>query len=610
MATTILIVSTALQYAAAFIALRLIKLTGQRTAWISIATATLLMALRRTITLASIIAGDSTAVADPAAESVALIISVLMVVGVSRIAPVFLELQKSTTEIQRSQRQLQDILDHFPAAVYVKDREGKYLLVNKYVAKTFEISKVDRLPYTDYDLLPHDVAEMARRNDAQVIAKRKPIEFQETLTGSDGTRRHYLSIKFPLFDSTGEVYAICGISSDVTERLRLDQERREFESQLQEAQRLESLGVLAGGIAHDFNNLLAAILGRIDLALSHDDVNAAVREDLDHAVSASQAAAALCNQLLVYAGKGKPQMVPVNLSELVANMSRLMEVSSSQKAKFERNLASDLPAIEADPSQVQQVVMNLVTNATEALTNASGSVTISTSHVTIDDKTSPVLHAGERLPAGSYLCLEVRDTGEGMDEETRRRLFEPFYTTKFTGRGLGLAAVAGIMKSHRGGLGVESSLGAGAVFRAYFPVSLAAPNPVSEESRARMEHNADAAILVVDDEPMIRNLVTKILERSGYAVQTAENGKQAVELFSANPDSFSLILMDVLMPVMDGHQALAEMQRIDPAAKILLSSGFDEESMNASLSADSATGFIQKPYRAMELLEAVRNALG
>jgi len=286
-------------------------------------------------------------------------------------------------------------------------------------------------------------------------------------------------------------------------------------------------------------------------------------------------------------------------------LSRLFDVFTSKRGKVELHLDSELPAIDGDKSQLQQVVMNLVTNASDALAAPSGKVTVSTTSVSIGPQGLPNLRAGDELSPGQYVCLEIRDTGAGMTEETRRRLFEPFYTTKFTGRGLGLAAVAGVVRSHRGAISLQSEQGVGSIFRVYFPVSTAATTPRTKAKDAGSVSAARGTILIVDDEPMIRELTMKVLQRAGFDVRTAENGQQAVELFAATPAAYAAVVVDLLMPVMDGYQTFVELRRIDPNAKVLLSSGFDADSMDRSRLAEGFTGFIQKPYRAQDLVDAV-----
>jgi len=494
--------------------------------------------------------------------------------------------------------------------VYVKGTDGQFLLANQYVASAFGDSLANLPGKNDFDYLPRERAVAVRLNDARVVAERRPLEFDEQVPHRDGTLHHYLSVKFPLLDAEGRVYAVCGISTDITDRIRADEERQVLAARLQHAQKLESLGILAGGIAHDFNNLLAVILAGADLARSHPTLPMDARQDLDNVVSASEAAAALCKQLLAYSGRGQLQVTSVNLSELVSQMTRLLEVSLSKKARLECQLDSGLPLIAADAAQVQQVVMNFITNASDALGDEPGTISVSTSLAVIGPSGLPNQRAGEPLTPGNYVCLEVRDTGCGMSEESRSRLLEPFYTTKVAGRGLGLAAIAGIVRGHHAGLDLTSSPGNGSTFRVFFPIP-ERPLP-SLVSRPPSMHDVgpSAKVLVVDDEPLVRLVAQRALERGGFEVVLAENGRQAVEIFSQPGTRIALVLLDLSMPEMDGEQTLVELRRIEPGVQVLLSSGYDQSSTTRAPLGGRVASFLQKPYSARALVEAVRRTIG
>lgn len=609
MSTAIVVLSTGLQYLAALLALRLVSASRHRAAWMLLAGALSLMAVRRSMTLIDVARGDSAASLDLTSEGVAFVISALLVASLARIAPMLRELSQSAADAAKNQRQIQAILDHTPSAVYVKTLAGQFLLANKYVATAFG-QTVEKMPgTTDLDYLPRERAVAVRLNDAKVVAERRPLEFDEQVSHSDGTVHHYLSLKFPLLDAEGQVYAVGGISTDITDRLRADEERQALALRLQHTQKLESLGILAGGIAHDFNNLLAVILAGADLARSHPGLPTGARRDLDNVVSASETAAALCKQLLAYSGRGQLQVTPVNLTDLVSQMTRLLEVSLSKKARLACHLDSTLPLIAADAAQLQQVVMNLITNAADALGDETGTIGVSTSLATIGPEGLPDQRAGEPLGPGNYVCLEVTDTGCGMNEESRSRLLEPFYTTKVAGRGLGLAAVAGIVRGHHAGLTLVSAPGNGSTFRVFFPIP-ERPLPALVVRPAPMQDaESSGKILVVDDEPLVREVARRALERAGFEVVLAENGRQAVETFSQQPGRIALVLLDLSMPEMDGEQTLIELRRIQPKVQVLLSSGYDQSSTRRAPLGGRVASFIQKPYTARALVAAVRQAI-
>jgi CheY-like chemotaxis protein len=290
-------------------------------------------------------------------------------------------------------------------------------------------------------------------------------------------------------------------------------------------------------------------------------------------------------------------------------MTRLLEVSLSKKARVECHLDNSLPLIAADAAQLQQVVMNLITNASEALGDEAGTIRVSTSLAVIGPEGLPDQRAGEPLGPDNYVCLEVTDTGCGMSEESRSRLLEPFYTTKVAGRGLGLAAIAGIVRGHRAGLAITSSPGNGSTFRVFFPIPERPLPAVAARPASMQEVSPSGKVLVVDDEPLVREVAKRALERAGFEVLLAENGRQAVETFSQQSARIALVLLDLSMPEMDGEQTLVELRRIEPGVQVLLSSGYDPSSSTRAPLGGRVASFLQKPYTARTLVEAVRRAI-
>jgi len=373
---------------------------------------------------------------------------------------------------------------------------------------------------------------------------------------------------------------------DVTE------ERKSAESVLQ-AQKLESIGVLAGGIAHDFNNLLTSILGNVSLAMVGLPEDDPTRPLLDIAERSSLKAAALIAQLLAYAGKGDSTVTRFDVSGLIAEILPLIQTSIPKAVQLELSLPPGLPWIRADASEIQQIVMNLVINGAEAIGSGGGSLRVSTGIAGLDP-------SDEEQPDGVY--FEVRDSGCGMDEATQRRIFEPFFTTKFTGRGLGLAAVSGIVRRLKGRLALQSAPGEGSTFRIVFPgVPAQLPEP---KAAADADLYGSGVILVVDDDPMVRNFAHAVLERYGYSVLTAENGKAAVSLFRRNAETITAVLLDLTMPVMGGGEAFRLMKEIRPEIPIIISSGYGESAVREQFTSALA-GVIRKPYTVSELREKI-----
>ncbi len=398
--------------------------------------------------------------------------------------------------------------------------------------------------------------------------------------------------------------------TDVTERKWAEEKRLHLERQLQQTQKLESLGVLAGGIAHDFNNLLAIILGNASLALDDLPHLSPARDNLGAIEATSLRAAELCRQMLAYSGKGQFVIEDIRLGALIGEMVSLLKSSLSKKAVLNLNLKEPLPTMRGDPSQIRQVVMNLVINASEAIGERSGSVTISTGIMECSHEYLSDVYLDDRLTEGSYVWLQVADTGCGMDSETQRRIFEPFFTTKFTGRGLGLSAVLGIVRGHRGTLKVYSKPGKGTTIKVLFPIApegRPAADPYDEAMLG--DWHGAGVILLVDDEESIRAMGNRMLERLGFQVLAAADGRAALEIYRTRREEIALVLLDLTMPHMDGAETFRELRRIDPAARVVMSSGYTESEIAPRFANERLSGFLQKPYALYALAQCLRNAL-
>ncbi len=407
----------------------------------------------------------------------------------------------------------------------------------------------------------------------------------------------------------GKIAFGLGVVQDITDRKRAEQEKLEMERRLLHAQKLESLGVLAGGIAHDFNNILAGIMGYADLVKVQLPASEPARKDIDIIKKAVERAAHLTRQMLAYSGKGKFIVEPVSLSQIVKDMRAMMEMSISKKATMNCKLAPDLPMIEADASQIHQIILNLVINASEAFGEASGVITISTDTIHYNAPDFSVL-GGDDLQEGHYVRLEVSDTGCGMDEQTLAKIFDPFFTTKFTGRGLGLAAVHGILRGHKGGIRVTSKPGQGTTFQVLFPV-IESPAPVSAaESGPAKPWRGTGTVLVVDDEEIVRNLAKKMVEIAGFSVLTANDGEEAVRLYREHQNEIACVLLDLTMPKMNGEETFRAIRQISPGVRVILSSGYSEETATGRFSGLGLAGFIQKPYQLDTMITTLREAVG
>jgi nitrogen-specific signal transduction histidine kinase len=387
-------------------------------------------------------------------------------------------------------------------------------------------------------------------------------------------------------------------------------ERKKFERELQETQKLESLGLLAGGIAHDFNNLLTGVLGNASLALSETPPNEPIRVQLREVIEAAERASFLTRQMLAYAGRGQFVTAMIDLSDLVQEISTLVRTSIPKSVVVKLDLAENLPYLEADPGQIQQVLMNILINAAEAIgENIVGTVTVRTSLREVNAREAAELFKSEPAAPGPYVQLEVIDTGAGMDEATKARIFDPFFTTKFTGRGLGLAAVQGIVRRHRGVIFVHSAPGEGATFRVLLPAANGQTNVIQRKQPKAGAIPRGSVALVIDDEKTVLNVAERVLSRKGIRVLTAEDGRRGVEVFRQHSPIISVVILDLQMPVMGGEEALALFHEIDPTVPIIVVSGFDKSEVTRRFSGLKPASFLQKPFRAQDLLSAVEAVL-
>ncbi len=527
------------------------------------------------------------------------------------------ELKCAEQALRQSERRFRSLIEWAPIAIYETDPEGACLYVNEKWCDLAGMNPEDaKGDGWQKGLHPDDRAE--------VLAQWEEHALQEDVWGSeyrfqslDGTVSWIMGRTKALCDDDGKVTGYLGANVDITERKRIEEDKLALERQVQHVQKLESLGVLAGGIAHDFNNLLMAILGNADLALEELSPMSPARSRLLEIETASKRAAALAKQMLAYSGKGSFVVESIMADALLLEMAHLLEVSISKKVELKFHLAEDLPEFDGDATQIRQVVMNLITNASEAIGDAIGVVALSTGVMDCDHAylDGHVGVSAEPLCEGPYVFFEVVDSGCGMPMETIEKIFDPFFTTKFTGRGLGLSAVLGIMRGHSGLLKVTSEVGQGTTFRALFPVpqaSVCRPEACLSVDEAERESLQAGTVLFVDDEEAIREVGTRMLRHLGFDVLVAEDGEAGIDVLSAHSDEVDIVLLDLTMPLMGGEEAFCEMRRIQPEIPILLCSGYSKHEATCHVGSDGHVGFIQKPFdmdtlsRAMKLLVAAR----
>ena len=508
------------------------------------------------------------------------------------------ERKRTEEALRESQQMLEHVIDTIPVRVFWKDRDSVYLGCNRLFALDGGMaSPAEVIGKNDYDLTWTDRADLYRQDDREVMESGIPkLNYEERQTTPAGGQNWLRTSKIPLRDKEDRIVGMLGTYEDITDSKRAEQERGKLEAQIQQAQKLESLGVLAGGIAHDFNNLLMGVLGHASLALMELSPVSPARDSLQQIETAAIRAAELCKQMLAYSGKGRFVVQPLNLNELVEEMAHLLQVSISKKVVLKYHFAPNLPHIDADATQMRQIIMNLITNASDAIGDLSGVVTISTGAMECDSAYLAKSYLNDNRPPGLYVYLEVADTGSGMDASTLGRIFDPFFSTKFAGRGLGLSAVLGIVRGHKGAIRVYSEPRRGSTFKVLFPCSETMSLPAAAEKFDIRNVHGHGTILIVDDEETIRAVGKSMLEKVGFKVLTACDGREGVEVFAQHADEICAVLLDMTMPHLNGEEAFREMRRIRADVRVILSSGYNEVDATGRFAGKGLAGFIQKPY--------------
>ena len=455
---------------------------------------------------------------------------------------------------------------------------------------------------------PDDVQLAKKAHVVALAAGKRNYAFDHRVRAKSGEWR-WIQVKGKVLEINpdGTAKRAAGTVTDVTERKLAEAERAEMQTRVLEAQQLESIGLLAGGVAHDFNNLLTVVSGSTELARLELADRGRTQYHLDQIEGAAKRAADMCRQMLVSAGRGSITLAAVDLNAAITDTMQLVKASVPTSAVLELELAPRLPLIEADPTQIRQIIMNLVINAGEALAPSGGKVRLHTSVAV------PVAREGERviLAAGNSqqeaILFTVADNGSGMPPDIARRIFEPFFSTKFTGRGLGLAATIGLIRSFGGSLFLSSEVGKGTTFRLFFPRSTRSlPNGPANKPQGQAPGTVFSAhLLVVDDEPTVLAVASAILTHHGYIVTRARDGMEAVEKFSAAPEAFDAVLLDLTMPEKDGATVLQEIRQIRPGIRVLMMSGFGPAHVTSRLPKDNPPAIVRKPFSGEALLEAI-----
>ncbi|MDX8412469.1 MAG: PAS domain S-box protein [Mariprofundales bacterium] len=495
-------------------------------------------------------------------------------------------------------------MEHVEESIFITDLDGVVCYANRDACDMFQLDIKQIIGKTIADLRSCDEAQLQEIRALLEDGKtwRKVLE----VPSLDGVSRWISCMICPIPDDEGRTQYHACIDRNITEQQRQ-------QSQLEHVQRLESLGVLAGGIAHDFNNILTAIVGNTALAETKLQRNPLqVRKHLARIQQSTERAALLCRQMLAYSGKGKFVIKQVDLSREVREMSSLLEVSLHKQVSFRLELADDLQLLEADESQLQQLMMNLITNANESIDGA-GNIVLRTGM--IKPTTAWLQHCvgvEQAVPSQNFVFMQVEDDGCGMDAETCAKIFDPFFTTKFTGRGLGMSALLGIVRGHHGYIHIDSSLGHGSTFTVLFPpVKVVREEAVAAVAEPDAHYHAAraATVLVVDDESSVCEATVAMLEDDGYTTLSAEDGEAGVACYCQHADEIDLVMLDLTMPKMGGKEALAQLHQLKPTLPVLIVSGFTEDDIKARFVGGQVSGFLFKPYSQQQLRDAVANAL-
>ncbi len=524
-----------------------------------------------------------------------------------------------TAELHESRRQLDSMLHALPGMAYRARYDAQLDVV--YVSE-------GTLALTGYapdefiggsahfrDLIHPDDVERVRETTRAALQERRDVEVEYRIRRRDGGEKWVLSRGRGLYADDGRLELFEGLAIDITERKEAEAARLALERKLLEGQKLESLGLLAGGVAHDFNNLLTGILGNAGLARLALPSGASVDPQLHAIETASMRAAELCRQMLAYAGKGRFIVEPTDLNHLTEGLLPLLQISTARQATLRLELTRPLPAVVADPTQLRQIIMNLVINAADAIHEArgdeGGEIVVTTGVAAASRAMLDAAVAGAALPAGDYVFLEVQDTGCGMAPDVIAKIFDPFFTTKFAGRGLGLAAVLGIVRSHQGALLVASAPGRGSTFRLLLPPAPdgtpAAPAAVAA-STGSWSHPGN--VLLIDDDEAVRVVAGQLLGTFGLAARLAPDGQAGLALFREDPAGYELVVLDLLMPGLNGEETLELLRAVRPDIRVLLISGYHEGEMLSRHAASGPLAFLHKPFTRDALEQKLRELLG
>ncbi len=521
------------------------------------------------------------------------------ITGIIGAAQDITERKQAEDALREAEARYRSLVERIPAITYITmlGNPHRTLYISPQVEEILGFPVTDWL--ADRDLWAEQIHPEDRGRLREIIEQagiqQKPFQAEYRMIGRDG-RIHWFHDESVLVQTQSHGPPVLqGVAFEITKQKQAEEDRLAFERTLLESQKLESLGVLAGGVAHDFNNLLLVILGNAALAQLDIEAQSATYANITEIVDAAERAAALVQQLLVYTGRGRLLVQPLSLSTVVEHLQPLLRSSLPNQVQLDIDVRNDLPFVEADESQIRQLITNLVLNAAEAIGDQPGKVTIKTQ--LLDRNETSSMHWQPSPAQGQYVALTVTDTGHGMDRATQARIFDPFFSTKFTGRGLGLAAVQGIVRVHQGMIGVDSAPEQGATFTICLPSLHQSSDHIHNSSDV---WRGSGTVLVIDDEEGVRTVTQRLLERLGFAVLTTADPRTGIELFRSHGNAIVCIIEDVIPDSLPAEQAWSEIRSIRPDLPIIIMSSYNVEDVMNQFGSDR-TEFLQKPFSANDL---------
>jgi PAS domain S-box-containing protein len=516
---------------------------------------------------------------------------------------------RAEAALEQQRAFLRLVIDLNPSFIFAKDREGRFTLVNQAVADAYGSTVEDLVGKTDADFNPNaeEVAHF-RRIDLDVLdTGRERFVAEEVLTDAQGRVRYLQTVKRPIVEADGRANQVLGVSTDISERKRAEEERARLEESLRQAQKIESLGLLAGGIAHDFNNLLTVINGYANLLESQTPAGDPRRGKIVEVRKAGERAAGLTRQLLAFGRRQRLEARVFDLRDVLGNLEKMLCRLIGEDVRLVWASGLDVPRVKADPGQIEQVVMNLVINARDAMPHG-GTITVEVTSAVLDE-TYAAAHA--EVQPGRYAVVAVSDTGVGISPEIQPRIFEPFFTTKEIGKGtgLGLATVYGVVKQSGGHISLYSEPGVGTTFKVYLPAASSSGVAESSACDEPAPRGGTETILLVEDEPQVRELARGILDSQGYRVLACADPRQALDVCDREPGTIDLMLTDVVMPGMNGPELHERLLPHRPRMRVIYMSGYTDCAIVQQGTLTSQTAFIQKPFTPGTLGAKVRAVL-